>query len=327
MLRRFWVLAALALAASLPSAALGQVQPQPVYQSKGEPQAVCTLATCPTAGTYNSPVYDITGYTELNIYEKHNAVKCYASIIVFAGPSAADVVFATVPNWFIEPTGGRTYLVSGLPPYAKVRLSLSDMPGQVCNGAQLTVTAVPFSDLIQVAGYSRYNDLINTQALFPVTAGALYCSLGIGGCDGTTLSVRPLEVDSLNRLATTTTVTSLPAITGAVTVSGTVTSIPSPSNTAYAFGEVAVDNVVPTPVPAVPLANRRALSIQNNGPNDIWCGPENTVTTTTGHKVAKTGGTWSLEVGAALPFWCLAQTAAQTAGASPSTATSYTEVR
>jgi hypothetical protein len=100
-----------------------------------------------------------------------------------------------------------------------------------------------------------------------------------------------------------------------------------PANISGTYGEVAVSNVAATAVPTTPLAYRRALNIQNNSQNAIYCGFSNAVTVTTGHKVASGGGVWALEIGPNIQLWCISLTAAQTAGGTPTVATSYAEVR
>lgn len=91
------------------------------------------------------------------------------------------------------------------------------------------------------------------------------------------------------------------------------------------YGEVAVLAASATAVPATPLAGRQSLLIQNNGPNNIWCGLSNAVTTGTGVKIEKNGGFWSDDSIGAQAVYCKAETAAQTAGATPGTATNYQE--
>lgn len=73
------------------------------------------------------------------------------------------------------------------------------------------------------------------------------------------------------------------------------------------------------------LSERRAIEIQNLGPNAIYCTVDGSapVATTNGRMVAATSGTWALDVGASVTIRCIAATAAQVSGA----ATMVTELR
>jgi hypothetical protein len=79
-----------------------------------------------------------------------------------------------------------------------------------------------------------------------------------------------------------------------------------------------------TAVPATPLANRRAIEIQNNGPNPIYCTVDGSapVATTNGRWILAAAA-WSLDAGPAVVVKCIAGTAAQVSGA----ATMVTELK
>ena len=90
--------------------------------------------------------------------------------------------------------------------------------------------------------------------------------------------------------------------------------------------EVAVTNSAGgTTVPATALTSRRAVELQNNGPNTIYCTVDGTapVVTTNGRWIAANGGTWSLDIGPLIIVKCIAATAAQVTTA----ATMVTELR
>ncbi len=91
--------------------------------------------------------------------------------------------------------------------------------------------------------------------------------------------------------------------------------------TSGAYGEVAVQTSA-TAVPTTGLAGRRSVSINNNGPNEIRCGFNNSVTTSTGTAVAANGGYVSWDITDAVTVYCIAKTANQSAAA----ATNYTEI-
>lgn len=90
-------------------------------------------------------------------------------------------------------------------------------------------------------------------------------------------------------------------------------------------GEIAVTNGAGgTAVPTTTLANRKAIEIQNNGPNTIYCTVDGSapVATTNGRWILS-GGAWSLDAGSNVAIKCIAGTAAQVSGA----ATMVTELR
>lgn len=57
--------------------------------------------------------------------------------------------------------------------------------------------------------------------------------------------------------------------------------------------------------------SRKNVTIQNLGPNAIWCNFVSTASNTNGLRVDPNGGFLSLDVGAALTLWCRADTADQ----------------
>lgn len=74
------------------------------------------------------------------------------------------------------------------------------------------------------------------------------------------------------------------------------------------------------------LTGRRAIEIQNNGPNAITCflgGSTSADGGTNGRKIAASGGTWALDALAITDIYCQAASADQVAGA----ATIITELR
>lgn len=79
-----------------------------------------------------------------------------------------------------------------------------------------------------------------------------------------------------------------------------------------------------TAVPATSLSGRKAVEIQNNGSNTIYCTVDGSapVVTTNGRWILA-GATWSLDAGAGVVITCIAATAAQAAGA----ATMVTELK
>jgi hypothetical protein len=89
--------------------------------------------------------------------------------------------------------------------------------------------------------------------------------------------------------------------------------------------EVAVTNSAGgTAVPASALANRRAIEIQNNGPNTIYCTVDGTapLVGSNGRWIVA-GAAWSLDAGPNVTIKCIASTAAQVTGA----ATMVTELK
>lgn len=92
--------------------------------------------------------------------------------------------------------------------------------------------------------------------------------------------------------------------------------------------EVLVLASAPVVMPTTALAGRKAIELQNLGPNDEFCciGTASAACTPVVNKsrrVAASGGTWSLDVGDKAIVKCIAATADQVTGA----ATIVTEVR
>ena len=93
--------------------------------------------------------------------------------------------------------------------------------------------------------------------------------------------------------------------------------------------EVAVTNAaggsyVPGGVTHAPLAQRKAIEIQNDGPNTIYCTVDASIpVATTNGRWITSGQAWSLDAGPLIVIRCIAGTAAQVSGA----ATMVTETR
>lgn len=90
--------------------------------------------------------------------------------------------------------------------------------------------------------------------------------------------------------------------------------------------EVAVTNAAGgSAVPATALFKRKAIEIQNNGPNPIYCTVDGSlpVALSNGRWIAASGGIWSIDAGPGIAVKCIAGTAAQVSGA----ATMVTELR
>lgn len=72
--------------------------------------------------------------------------------------------------------------------------------------------------------------------------------------------------------------------------------------------------------------NRKAVELQNLGPNAIYCtvdGQAPLATGALGRRIDASGGTWTLDAGSGITIKCIAATAAQVSGA----ATQVTELR
>lgn len=98
------------------------------------------------------------------------------------------------------------------------------------------------------------------------------------------------------------------------------------ANRAGKTTEVLVDNTTVTLMPATALVGRKAVELQNLGPNPLYCtvGGETPLTTgALGRRIDASGGTWSLNVGSGVVIRCLAGTADQLTTA----ATQVTELR
>jgi len=111
---------------------------------------------------------------------------------------------------------------------------------------------------------------------------------------------------------------------------GAVTQATRPwtvSAAAYSAGittESLVSASVATTVPSSALIGRRAVEIQNLGPNAIYCALGGTAPVVSKTRaIAASGGVWAIDLGAGVIVKCLAATADQVTGA----ATITTEVR
>ena len=93
--------------------------------------------------------------------------------------------------------------------------------------------------------------------------------------------------------------------------------------------EVAVTNAaggsyVPGGATHAPLAGRKAIELQNNGPNAIYCTVDGSAPAVASNgRWILAGGAWSLDVGQNVVIRCIAATAAQASGA----ATMVTELK
>lgn len=89
--------------------------------------------------------------------------------------------------------------------------------------------------------------------------------------------------------------------------------------------EVLVDNTTVTLMPATALSGRKAVELQNLGPNPIYCtvGGETPLTTGALGRRVDAGATWALDVGPGVVVRCLAGSADQVTTA----ATQVTELR
>jgi hypothetical protein len=119
------------------------------------------------------------------------------------------------------------------------------------------------------------------------------------------------------------------ALTIASDVSAQTTSVDQPVNvSARRSGrttEVLVSNTVVTLMPTTALSARKAIELQNLGPNPIYCtvGGETPATDGSLGRRVDAGGSWSLDAGSSIVVRCLAGTADQVSTA----ATQVTEVR
>lgn len=79
--------------------------------------------------------------------------------------------------------------------------------------------------------------------------------------------------------------------------------------------EVCVTNAAGgTAVPTTGYTNRKAIELQNLGPNSIFCtvdGQAPLATGALGRRIDASGGTWSLDAGRGIVIKCIAATAAQ----------------
>jgi len=91
--------------------------------------------------------------------------------------------------------------------------------------------------------------------------------------------------------------------------------------------EVCVTNAVGgTATPTTGFTNRKAIELQNLGPNAIFCtvdGQSPLATGALGRRVDASGGTWSIDGGRNIAIKCIAATAAQVTPA----CTQVTELR
>lgn len=63
------------------------------------------------------------------------------------------------------------------------------------------------------------------------------------------------------------------------------------------------------------LSGRKAIELQNLGPNAIYCSLTSAAVVTKTRRLDASGGTWALDIGETIPVCCVAATANQVTGA------------
>jgi hypothetical protein len=63
------------------------------------------------------------------------------------------------------------------------------------------------------------------------------------------------------------------------------------------------------------VSGRKAIELQNLGPNDIFCSLTSAAVLNKSRRIDKSGGSWALDVGDTIPVCCIAATANQVTGA------------
>lgn len=110
---------------------------------------------------------------------------------------------------------------------------------------------------------------------------------------------------------------------GAAAAASAAWPVNDSGQTSSTYGEVLVATTA-TAVPTTGLAGRRAVLVQNNGPNEMRCGSNSSVTTSTGIALYANGDSGTFRCSdAACTVYCIAKTANQVSGA----ASNYFEVK
>jgi hypothetical protein len=107
------------------------------------------------------------------------------------------------------------------------------------------------------------------------------------------------------------------AFLGQLTVTASAATINAPSQVVAEIKagvaptqtqEVLVLASAATAMPATALKARKAVELQNNGPNDIWCalGNASSAVAQASRRIQANGGTWSMDASTAVAIYCIA---------------------
>lgn len=271
-----------------------QVQPIPVTQARGKVIAVFDIAVG-TGVQQNSPVYDFSAYGSLDILILSLGSNCGTSssyVAVQSSTTSTGTAYGPRGHLFTMPDSAtltaQAFNITGFMPFAR----LTALIYSSC-AVSVYVTPVPFSTSVTANGPYADSMVASLDHTRPVLIG------GVNRQEDSPNLAIVASVDVLGRFS----------IAGAAVASG--------------YGETLVTTSA-TEVPATGMANRSTIFIQNNGPNEIRCGNNTSVTTSTGIALYANGGNVTLDCDAATcVIRCIAKTANQLTGA----ATNYFEIR
>lgn len=241
-----------------------QIQPQPVFQAKGTAVKIRDETTAYS----NLGPFDVTGHSELTVI----ASDCpsTASIRIMGGMTPAlasgTTEAANATMTLDKDTNAMAFTMPIVYPYISFQLT-----GLIGGSCKIWVQPLPFNTGTVRGpvkdGKKAPGDGYLQARPYPVITG---------GWDGT--YVRTFLTDS----------------TGALYINTSMLSVNTSANSASANGEVLVTTAV-TLVPTNPLQNRRAIEIQNRGPNSIFCRVDGSPPAVNGGREIKTDASWSLD--------------------------------
>lgn len=290
----------------LPSIAWAQT-PTPIIQGG---QSWQVFATGQTAAAVYSDLIDTAGMTGITISVQDAAVACAGSIVIYGSgkatsPNLTGMTVIAHPKASVTAggvAGNFSYEVSPLPPF--IKLAATGMNDVNCTSTSIYATMVPFSTSSVVRGDTAAAQA--DTATYPVIVGgnrrvapdstggiavmplrmAVNGGVAIAGSIEGTNQVLDVLVDANGNLLT-------------VNAGGTLT-----------LGAETLVDVAATAMPSA--ASARSYTFFNTGPNAIYCGFANTVTTSTGLKINSGQGA-TFDVAVAAPLYCIT-TVLQVAG-------------
>ena len=273
----------------LAAEAQGQIQPQPVFQAKGAAVKIYDRAVAPFPYVNAGP-FDVSGHAELSVTAIHCSLNPFIQISGGVTPASTTNVTEAADQIYTLPSTANATGFTVPIAYPYIRVTVHTNIGATC---QVWIQPAPFTSGV-VRGPTRDGayapgDGYNQFKPSPVV---------VGGWDGE--KVYALKTDANGSLLVTN------GSTGSTNTSAVASSVAK---------EVLV-LTTSTFVPALPLQNRRAVEIQNQGPNSIFCRPDGVSPTVNGGREIKTGAAWSLDCGEiACQLRCIAATANQVTGA------------
>jgi muconolactone delta-isomerase len=244
--------------------AQGQIQPQPVFQAKGSAVKIRDE----TAAYTNYGPFDVTGHSELTVIAVDCPSTAYIRIRGGMTPALASGTTESADGTMTldKDTNAMAFTMPIVYPY--ISFAVTGLLGGSC---KIWVQPLPFNTGTVRGpvkdGRKAPGDGYTQARPYPVI---------VGGWDGTNVH------------------TFLTDAAGALFLSTAMLGVNTSANSSSANGEVLVTTAI-TLVPTNPLQSRRAIEIQNRGPNSIFCTVDGSSPAVNGGREIKTAASWSLD--------------------------------